>query len=147
MIRNYFKLYPKKIYTEGKGDCWRKCLLQICLLATRWSSCNCKTKIKPSHSRTSGAADDADLTEVDSATGFMSRTLMVLKGKTNPETRLSTEDLQVVLSSCFFKPGIDIPGTEESFLHLSRFKHIILPLLMTQAPASACSVTFFCCSF
>lgn len=60
-----------------------------------------KTKIKPSHSRTSGAADDADLTEVDSASGFMSRTLMVLKGKTNPETRLATEDLQVVHSNWF----------------------------------------------
>lgn len=43
-------------------------------------------------------ARDVDLPdgmEMDSASGFMSRTLMVLKGKTNPETRLSTEDLQV----------------------------------------------------
>lgn len=37
--------------------------------------------------------------EVDSASGFMSRTLMVLKGKTSPETRLSTADLQVFYSS------------------------------------------------
>lgn len=35
-----------------------------------------------------------DGVEVDS--GFMSRTLMVLKGKSSPESRLSTEDLQVV---------------------------------------------------
>lgn len=33
--------------------------------------------------------------EVDSVSGFTSRTLMVLKGKTSPETRLSTADLQV----------------------------------------------------
>lgn len=58
-----------------------------------------KTRYQTSHSHTSGAAADADLTEVDSATGFMSRTLMVLKGKTNPETRLSTMDLQVVPSN------------------------------------------------
>ncbi|XP_040008609.1 DNA fragmentation factor subunit alpha [Xiphias gladius] len=48
-----------------------------------------------------GGAGDMDMPdgmEVDSASGFMSRTLMVLKGKTNPETRLSTEDLQMVVS-------------------------------------------------
>lgn len=38
------------------------------------------------------------ITEVDSASGFLPRTLMVLKGKTSPETRLSTEDLQAVVS-------------------------------------------------
>ncbi|XP_029689844.1 DNA fragmentation factor subunit alpha [Takifugu rubripes] len=43
-------------------------------------------------------ARPVDLTEVDAATGFMSRTLMVLKGKTNPETRLSTMDLQMIVS-------------------------------------------------
>lgn len=37
--------------------------------------------------------------EVDSGSGFVSRTLMVLKGKTSPETRLSTEDLQVIQPS------------------------------------------------
>ena len=42
-----------------------------------------------------GGVDLLDGMEVDSASGFMSRTLMVLKGKTSPETRLSTEDLQV----------------------------------------------------
>lgn len=36
--------------------------------------------------------------EVDSVSGFMTRTLMVLKGKTSPETRLSTADLQLVVS-------------------------------------------------
>ena len=45
----------------------------------------------------SGAVE-VDGMEVDSASGFISRTLMVLKGKTSPETRLSTEDLQVMLS-------------------------------------------------
>ncbi|MED6282842.1 hypothetical protein CHARACLAT_002479 [Characodon lateralis] len=45
-----------------------------------------------------GGVDLPDGMEVDSASGFMSRTLMVLKGKTSPETRLSTEDLQVVVS-------------------------------------------------
>ncbi|KAF7209609.1 DNA fragmentation factor subunit alpha [Nothobranchius furzeri] len=42
--------------------------------------------------------DVPDGVEVDSVSGFMSRTLMVLKGKTSPETRLSTEDLQMVMS-------------------------------------------------
>lgn len=45
--------------------------------------------------------DDLDVPdgmEVDSASGFMFRTIMVLKGKTSPETRLSTEDLQLVVS-------------------------------------------------
>ncbi|KAM4563931.1 DNA fragmentation factor subunit alpha [Odontesthes bonariensis] len=47
-----------------------------------------------------GAGDEdlPDGMEVDSASGFMSRTLMVLKGKTSPETRLSTEDLQMVVT-------------------------------------------------
>ncbi|XP_026187889.1 DNA fragmentation factor subunit alpha isoform X3 [Mastacembelus armatus] len=48
-----------------------------------------------------GGAGDVDVTdgmEVDSVSGFMSRTLMVLKGKTSPETRLSTEDLQMVVT-------------------------------------------------
>ncbi|XP_033943882.1 DNA fragmentation factor subunit alpha [Pseudochaenichthys georgianus] len=41
---------------------------------------------------------EVDGMEVDSASGFISRTLMVLKGKTSPETRLSTEDLQMVVT-------------------------------------------------
>uniref|UniRef100_UPI0037E84810 DNA fragmentation factor subunit alpha n=1 Tax=Semicossyphus pulcher TaxID=241346 RepID=UPI0037E84810 len=45
-----------------------------------------------------GDVDVPDAMEVDSASGFMCRTLMVLKGKTSPETRLSTEDLQLVVS-------------------------------------------------
>lgn len=48
-----------------------------------------------------GGAGDVDVPdgmEVDSASGFMSRTLMVLKGKTSPETRLSTGDLQMVVA-------------------------------------------------
>uniref|UniRef100_A0A8C6WEL1 DNA fragmentation factor, alpha polypeptide n=1 Tax=Neogobius melanostomus TaxID=47308 RepID=A0A8C6WEL1_9GOBI len=45
-----------------------------------------------------GADDVPDGMEVDSASGFLIRTIMVLKGKTSPETRLSTEDLQLVVS-------------------------------------------------
>lgn len=48
-----------------------------------------------------GDVDLPDGMEVDAASGFMSRTLMVLKGKTSPETRLSTEDLQVFFS-CYY---------------------------------------------
>ncbi|XP_078110876.1 DNA fragmentation factor subunit alpha [Sander vitreus] len=48
----------------------------------------------PSQPSQEGAGD----VEVDSASGFMSRTLMVLKGKTSPETRLSTEELQMVVT-------------------------------------------------
>ncbi|KAF7667311.1 hypothetical protein LDENG_00066050 [Lucifuga dentata] len=46
----------------------------------------------------SGDVDMPDGMEVDSTSGFMTRTLMVLKGKTSPETRLSTEELQLVTS-------------------------------------------------
>lgn len=54
----------------------------------------------PSQASDEGAGDVdlPDGMEVDSASGFMSRTLMVLKGKTSPETRLSTEDLQMVVN-------------------------------------------------
>lgn len=48
-----------------------------------------------------GGAAGVDMlgrSEVDSAFGFMPRTLMVLKGKTSPETRLSIEDLQTVVT-------------------------------------------------
>ncbi|XP_077398710.1 DNA fragmentation factor subunit alpha [Vanacampus margaritifer] len=45
-----------------------------------------------------GGADVPDGMELDQASGFNSRTLMVLKGKTSPETRLSTEDLQAVVA-------------------------------------------------
>ncbi|XP_042347752.1 DNA fragmentation factor subunit alpha [Plectropomus leopardus] len=54
---------------------------------------------EPGQPSQEGAGDvEVDGMEVDSACGFTSRTLMVLKGKTNPETRLSTEDLQMVVS-------------------------------------------------
>lgn len=53
---------------------------------------------EPSQAGQEGAGDVVDAMEVDSASGFMSRTLMVLKGKTSPETRLSTEDLQMVVT-------------------------------------------------
>ncbi|XP_036389402.1 DNA fragmentation factor subunit alpha [Megalops cyprinoides] len=43
------------------------------------------------------AADEPDGMEVDSSSGFSPRTLMVLKGKTSPETRLSNAELQMVV--------------------------------------------------
>ncbi|XP_014890649.1 DNA fragmentation factor subunit alpha [Poecilia latipinna] len=52
----------------------------------------------PSSQDGAGDVDMPDGLEADSASEFMSRTLMVLKGKTSPETRLSTEDLQAVVS-------------------------------------------------
>ncbi|XP_046895471.1 DNA fragmentation factor subunit alpha [Hypomesus transpacificus] len=45
-----------------------------------------------------GDMDVPDGMEVDSSSGFMSRTLMVMKGKTSPETRLSNEEIQMVVS-------------------------------------------------
>ncbi|KAG9332787.1 hypothetical protein JZ751_014886 [Albula glossodonta] len=42
-------------------------------------------------------ADETDGMEVDSSSQFSPRTLMVLKGKTSPETRLSNEELQMVI--------------------------------------------------
>uniref|UniRef100_A0AAV2LY09 CIDE-N domain-containing protein n=1 Tax=Knipowitschia caucasica TaxID=637954 RepID=A0AAV2LY09_KNICA len=45
-----------------------------------------------------GDLDVPDGMEMDVESGFLSRTIMVLKGKTVPETRLSTEDLQLVVS-------------------------------------------------
>ncbi|XP_076132196.1 DNA fragmentation factor subunit alpha [Alosa pseudoharengus] len=49
-----------------------------------------------------GEDDDAvetdDMDEVDSVSGFHTRTLMVLKGKTSPETRLSNQELQMVVN-------------------------------------------------
>ncbi|KAI4880591.1 hypothetical protein NFI96_012192 [Prochilodus magdalenae] len=41
--------------------------------------------------------DETDGMDTDSAAGLSSRTLLVLKGRTSPETRLSNEDLQEVL--------------------------------------------------
>ncbi|XP_072512526.1 DNA fragmentation factor subunit alpha [Salminus brasiliensis] len=43
------------------------------------------------------ALDEVDGKEVESAAGFCSRVLLVLKGRTSPETRLSNEELQMVL--------------------------------------------------
>ncbi|XP_026187888.1 DNA fragmentation factor subunit alpha isoform X2 [Mastacembelus armatus] len=60
-----------------------------------------KTVEKENKQQEKPRAGDVDVTdgmEVDSVSGFMSRTLMVLKGKTSPETRLSTEDLQMVVT-------------------------------------------------
>lgn len=39
--------------------------------------------------------DEMDGVKGTSAVGFNTRTLLVLKGKTSPETRLSNEELQV----------------------------------------------------
>lgn len=49
--------------------------------------------------------DEVDGVKGTSAVGFNTRTLLVLKGKTSPETRLSNEELQVPgqgLFVCFF---------------------------------------------
>ncbi|XP_061690172.1 DNA fragmentation factor subunit alpha [Syngnathoides biaculeatus] len=53
---------------------------------------------RPSEGAMNIGLDAPDGMEVDQASGFISRTLMVLKGKTSPETRLSTEDLQMVVA-------------------------------------------------
>ncbi|XP_059188260.1 DNA fragmentation factor subunit alpha [Centropristis striata] len=77
-------------------------LLQLYLKAAEKED---RQQEEPSQPSQEGAGDgdgdgdvEVDGMEVDSASGFMSRTLMVLKGKTSPETRLSTEDLQAVVS-------------------------------------------------
>ncbi|XP_068190696.1 DNA fragmentation factor subunit alpha isoform X2 [Antennarius striatus] len=70
-------------------------LLQLYLKAMEKEDGQQEEPIQPSQEG-SGHVDQPDGTEVDSASGFTSRTLMVLKGKTNPETRLSTEDLQYI---------------------------------------------------
>ncbi|KAK2897770.1 DNA fragmentation factor subunit alpha [Channa argus] len=74
-----------------------KQLLQLYLKAVEQEK---RVKEEPSqHSHGGGRnVDVPDETEIDSASGFMSRTLMVLKGKTSPETRLSTEDLQMIVT-------------------------------------------------
>ncbi|KAG7227075.1 hypothetical protein INR49_022422 [Caranx melampygus] len=72
-------------------------LLQLYLKATEKEERPQEEPSQPSQ----GGAGDVDMPdgmEVDSASGFMPRTLMVLKGKTSPETRLSTEDLQMVVT-------------------------------------------------
>ncbi|KAE8293323.1 DNA fragmentation factor subunit alpha DNA fragmentation factor 45 kDa subunit [Larimichthys crocea] len=72
-------------------------LLQLYLKASEKEDRQQEEPSQPSQ----GGAGDVDVPdgmEVESASGFMSRTLMVLKGKTSPETRLSTEDLQMVVS-------------------------------------------------
>ncbi|XP_013889742.1 DNA fragmentation factor subunit alpha [Austrofundulus limnaeus] len=73
-----------------------KALLQLYLKAVEKED-----KQQEEQSQPSQEAIDVDLPdgmEVDSASGFTSRTLMVLKGKTSPETRLATEDLQMVVT-------------------------------------------------
>ncbi|KAM4609627.1 DNA fragmentation factor subunit alpha [Polymixia lowei] len=72
-------------------------LLQLYLKAVERED---REQAEPSHLGQEGAGDIdlPDGIEVDSASGFMTRTLMVLKGKTSPETRLSNEELQMVVS-------------------------------------------------
>nr|XP_046253237.1 DNA fragmentation factor subunit alpha [Scatophagus argus] len=72
-------------------------LLQLYLKAVEKEDKQQEEQSQPGQGGT-GNMDEPDGMEVDSASGFMSRTLMVLKGKTSPETRLSTEDLQMVVS-------------------------------------------------
>ncbi|KAM3872396.1 DNA fragmentation factor subunit alpha [Diretmus argenteus] len=70
-------------------------LLQLYLKAVEREQ---SQEVEPSQEGAAGDMDVLDGTEVDSASGFMTRTLMVLKGKTSPETRLSTEELQMVVT-------------------------------------------------
>ncbi|TDH10672.1 hypothetical protein EPR50_G00077880 [Perca flavescens] len=72
-------------------------LLQLYLKAAVKEDQQQEVPSQPSQER-AGDVDAVDAVEVDSASGFMSRTLMVLKGKTSPETRLSTEELQMVVT-------------------------------------------------
>ncbi|XP_061592353.1 DNA fragmentation factor subunit alpha [Cololabis saira] len=72
-------------------------LLQLYLQAVEKEDREQEEPSQPSHTGT-GDVDTTDGMEVDSASGFMSRTLMVLKGKTSPETRLSAEDLQMIVT-------------------------------------------------
>ncbi|XP_028308462.1 DNA fragmentation factor subunit alpha isoform X2 [Gouania willdenowi] len=71
-----------------------KQLLQLYVKAMEQEKSEQEELVQPSQEGT----EEVTLTAVDSASGFMPRTLMVLKGKTSPETRLSTEDLQLVVS-------------------------------------------------
>lgn len=74
-----------------------KQLLQLYLKAVEQEN---RLKEEPGQHSHGGTrdVDVPDGMEVDTASGFMSRTLMVLKGKTSPETRLSTEDLQMIVT-------------------------------------------------
>ncbi|XP_068607090.1 DNA fragmentation factor subunit alpha [Brachionichthys hirsutus] len=71
-------------------------LLQLYLKAMEKEDGQQEEPARPSQEGLGDAESDG--VEVDSASGFTSRTLMVLKGKTNPESRLSTEDLQMVVT-------------------------------------------------
>ncbi|XP_029011946.1 DNA fragmentation factor subunit alpha [Betta splendens] len=74
-----------------------KQLLQLYIKVMEEGNAQQQEQSEPSQ----GVARDVDVldgVEVDSASGFTSRTLMVLKGKTSPETRLSTEDLQLIVT-------------------------------------------------
>ncbi|KAM6924773.1 DNA fragmentation factor subunit alpha [Xenentodon cancila] len=72
-------------------------LLQLYLKAVENEHGEQKEPSQPSQRGTTDV-DTPDGMEVDSASGFKSRTLMVLKGKTSPETRLSAEELQMIVS-------------------------------------------------
>ncbi|CAB1446152.1 unnamed protein product [Pleuronectes platessa] len=87
----------QRVLDRREAERQSKELLQLYLKAADKED---KQQEEPSQPSQGGAAqvDMPDGMEVDSASGFMSRTLMVLKGKTSPETRLSTEDLQMVAS-------------------------------------------------
>lgn len=87
----------QKVLDRREEERQSKELLQLYLKAVEKEDGQQEEPSEPSQGGTEGM-DLTDGMEVDSASGFMSRTLMVLKGKTSPETRLSTEDLQMVVS-------------------------------------------------
>ncbi|XP_062420091.1 DNA fragmentation factor subunit alpha [Pungitius pungitius] len=69
-------------------------LLQLYLKAVEKEGGQQADQSKPGQEK----AEDPEVETVEVDSGFMSRTLMVLKGKTSPETRLSTEELQMVVT-------------------------------------------------
>ncbi|KAM9751436.1 DNA fragmentation factor subunit alpha [Menidia menidia] len=83
----------QKVLDRREEERQSKELLQLYLKAVE----NEDRQQEPSRAG-AGDVDYPDGMEVDPTSGFMSRTLMVLKGKTSPETRLSTEDLQTVVT-------------------------------------------------
>lgn len=57
----------------------------------------------PEQPETSAKLDETDGVQVEATAGFSSRMLMVLKDKTHPETRLSNEELQMLV-----RQGVDV---------------------------------------
>ncbi|XP_061910328.1 DNA fragmentation factor subunit alpha isoform X1 [Entelurus aequoreus] len=72
-------------------------LLQLFLKAVDKEEESQEEPRRPSEGGAEGV-DATDGMELDQTPEFVPRTLMVLKGKTSPETRLCTEDLQMVVA-------------------------------------------------